>query len=186
MSLIPPFEIGVWNCWIFTTFFILYITTISLIFRDIGHKMDHGKEEQKKLTIASLFWLLLLLYSIFLPIKLWTAWFYAGSAFYLLGLVFLTLFFMNVAATPEGKPFIRGVYRYSRHPMYFGMFLQFLGVSIASASWLYLLLTLLMMFQMRSIVCIEERACLQKFGEPYREYMDRTPRWIGLLKSDKA
>jgi protein-S-isoprenylcysteine O-methyltransferase Ste14 len=29
----------------------------------------------------------------------------------------------------------------------------------------------------------EERFCLRQYGEAYREYMNRTPRWIGIAKS---
>ena len=184
MSLVPVFEIGVWNAWIFTGFFFVYLGLVTMVFRkDIGEKMDHGKEEQKKLTIVSLLWLAIIIYSIFLPLKLWTAWFYIGLILYLIGLIFVTMFLKNVAATPSGKPFTNGAYRYSRHPMYIGMLLQFIGIAIASASWLCLLLTLAMLFSMWSMVLIEERACLQKFGDSYREYMERTPRWIGVPKS---
>jgi len=31
----------------------------------------------------------------------------------------------------------------------------------------------------------EERFCLEKYGDAYREYMNRTPRWIGFPKSKK-
>ena len=29
----------------------------------------------------------------------------------------------------------------------------------------------------------EERGCLETYGEEYREYLDKTPRWIGIPKS---
>jgi protein-S-isoprenylcysteine O-methyltransferase Ste14 len=32
-------------------------------------------------------------------------------------------------------------------------------------------------------VAAEERHCLEKYGEAYLEYMNRTPRWIGLPKA---
>ena len=185
MLLIPAFEIGVWNGWIFTAFTVFHIFLVSMVVRkDIGKKMDHGKEEQKKLTMASLLWFVLLLYSIFLPLKLGTAWFYSGVAVYLIGTVFLTLFFVDVAATPAGEPFTRGIYRYSRNPMYVGMILQFIGIGITTASWLFLLIALATIIPMWLIVTIEERSCLEKFGSTYREYMERTPRWIGLPKSN--
>ena len=184
MSLIPAFEIGIWNAWIFTGFFFVYLALVTMVVRkDIGNKMDHGKEEQKKLTIVSLLWLALIIYSIFLPIKLWTAWFYTGLVIYLPGIIFITMFLGNVAATPSGEPFTSGAYRYSRHPMYIGMIVQFAGIAIASVSWLFLLITLAMLVVMCSMVTIEERSCLQKFGDSYREYMERTPRWIGIPKS---
>jgi len=34
-------------------------------------------------------------------------------------------------------------------------------------------------------VIVEERFCLEKYGDAYREYMNRTPRWIGIPKSEK-
>jgi len=184
MSLVPAFEIGIWNAWIFSVFTFLHIFLVSMVVRkDIGEKMDHGQEEQKRLYIASIFWLIILLYSIVLPLKLGTAWLYTGLALYVVGTLFLTLFFTGVAATPQGQPFMRGVFRYSRNPMYVGMFLQFIGTAIAAASWLLLLLTLLIMFAMWSVVKIEELTCLKKYGSTYHDYMDRTPRWLGIPKS---
>jgi protein-S-isoprenylcysteine O-methyltransferase Ste14 len=99
------------------------------------------------------------------------------------GTVFLTLFFMDVAATPYGQPFTRGAYRYSRNPMYVAMFVQFIGTGIAAASWLFLLLTLIIIIALWSVVIVEERTCLKKYGETYREYMNRTHRWIGIPKA---
>ena len=183
MSLVPEFEIGLWNAWIFTAFTFIHIFLVSMVFRkDIGKKMDHGEEEQKKLKIVSVFWLVLLLYSIFLPLKLGTAWIYIGVLLFLIGTIFLTLFFVDIAATPAGKPFTKGIYRYSRNPMYVGMLLQFIGIGIATASWLFLLITLAMIVLMWMLVIVEESSCLEKFGDSYRDYMNRTPRWVGLPK----
>jgi protein-S-isoprenylcysteine O-methyltransferase Ste14 len=184
MSLVPAFDIGVWNAWIFSVFTFLHIGLVAMVVRkDIGKKMDHGQEEQKRLYVASIFWLVILLYSIFLPLKIGSAWLYTGIALYVVGTVFLTLFFMDVAATPYGQPFTRGAYRYSRNPMYVAMFVQFIGTAIAAASWLFLLLTLMIFFALRAVVLVEERTCLEKYGDSYRDYMDRTNRWLGLPKS---
>ena len=183
MSLVPAFDIGLWNAWIFSVFTLIHISLAMAIKKDIGDKMDHGQEEQKRLYIACIFWFVILLYSIFLPLKLGTAWLYTGLVIYLVGTVFLTMFFIDIAATPHGQLFTRGAYRYSRNPMYVGMFLQFIGTGIAAASWLFLLLTLILIIAMWSVVIVEERTCLEKYGDAYREYMNRTPRWLGLPKS---
>ena len=184
MSLVPVFEIGMWNAWILTAFAFIHILLVTMVFRkDIGQKMDHGQEEQKRLFVASFFWLVLLLYSIFLPLKLGTAWLYVGVTIYLIGVVFLTRFFVDIATTPVSKPFTRGIYRYSRNPMYVGMLLQFTGIGMAAASWLFLLITLVMIIPMWLIITIEERSCLEKYGNSYHEYLKRTPRWLGIPKS---
>jgi len=31
----------------------------------------------------------------------------------------------------------------------------------------------------------EEHFCLEKYGDAYREYIDKTPRWLGLPKSGR-
>ncbi len=67
--------------------------------------------------------------------------------------------------------------------MYLTMIVQIIGVGIASASWLFLLVTGALIFTINIIAIPEERICLQKYGNAYREYIDRTPRWIGSSKS---
>ena len=74
------------------------------------------------------------IYSVFLPLKLGTIWFYVGLPITLIGLIALSYALVNWANTPAGKPVTRGLYRYSRHPLYVTEVLGLLGVSIASAS----------------------------------------------------
>ena len=125
-------------------------------------------------------------YSIFLPLKLGTAWFYAGLVICLLGMIFVTLATLNFAATPLDKPNTKGIYRISRHPMYFGSLLIFIGIGIASSSWVFLLFAMIfLILQMNILVIPEERMCCEKYGDAYREYMNRTPRWIGMPKAGK-
>jgi protein-S-isoprenylcysteine O-methyltransferase Ste14 len=127
-------------------------------------------------------------YSVFLPLQLGTAWFYAGLPITLIGLVGIILVLVDWANTPAGQPVTRGIYRYSRHPMYVTMVLLLLGVSIMSASWVFLLLAIITVVGVTRpfSVKIEEAQCLGHYGDAYREYMNRTPRWIGIPKSEKG
>jgi len=59
---------------------------------------------------------------------------------------------------------------------------QLIGVGIATASWLFLLLTVVLIILFNNSVAPEERGCLEKYGDIYREYMNRTSRWIGIPK----
>jgi len=129
---------------------------------------------------------ILLLYSVFLPLAIGTVWFYAGLAVYLMGFVFFILAVLVFIATPIDKPNTTGIYSISRHPIYLSYFFLFIGIGIASASWLYILLALISLAPMRNALMIpEERMCCENFGNAYREYMNRTPRWIGIPKSKK-
>jgi protein-S-isoprenylcysteine O-methyltransferase Ste14 len=124
-----------------------------------------------------------LMYSIFLPLKLGTWWFYAGLPIYLLGWVMALMFSISFSTAPLGEPLSKGVYAISRHPGYLGSFLGFVGVGIACASWVFLLFALVYMVTWHFGVVEEERILLEKYGDAYREYMNRTPRWIGFPKT---
>jgi len=48
--------------------------------------------------------------------------------------------------------------------------------------WLFLLITVTTFFLQRFQMMQEEGYCREKFGDAYREYMNRTPGWIGIPK----
>jgi protein-S-isoprenylcysteine O-methyltransferase Ste14 len=35
------------------------------------------------------------------------------------------------------------------------------------------------------LIGLEEQGCLKHYGDVYREYMNRTPRWIGIPRSER-
>jgi len=188
MSLIPAFHIGVWNAWIFTIWLLIQTLTIRLVNKEVyqraGNPPDFKPSSVYRIAdyISMPLWLLSTAYSIFLPFKLGTVWFYAGLAIFVAGLVVNIIATINFAITPMNEPITRGAYRYSRHPLYAALFLIYFSVSIASASWIFLLVTIIWAFLLSISAKDEERYCLERYGLAYREYMNRTPRWIGIPK----
>jgi protein-S-isoprenylcysteine O-methyltransferase Ste14 len=190
MSLIPAFDIGVWNAWILMLYYPLHPVIMLLIDKLVGtggifQKMGSSplnKSEKIAFISANVLSFLLVLYSIFLPLKIGSGWFYVGIAIYLFGLVTFLIAIVNIATTPLGEPFVKGLYRYSRHPMIFFGFFTFIGVGIATASWLYLLLSIIVIILYTIYLVAEERGCCERYGDTYREYMNRTPRWVGIPK----
>jgi protein-S-isoprenylcysteine O-methyltransferase Ste14 len=192
MSLIPAFEIGLWNAWILTLLFPLHPLIMMLIDKLVGtgdmfKKMGapaYNKTE-KIINIFGNFVLFfgLFIYSIFLPLQLGTAWFYVGLALCVLGVVTWTIAIVNIADIPLGEPWTKGLYRYSRHPMILAGFLILIGAGIASASWVFLLFSIVYIILSAILAIAEERSCLEKFGAAYLEYINRIPRWIGIPKS---
>jgi protein-S-isoprenylcysteine O-methyltransferase Ste14 len=187
MSLIPAFEIGLWNAWIFTIYPLITIPLLLRIASKRGstHDEDLDMSTSRRVITGSTKLLVfpVLIYSIFLPLKLGTTWFYIGLPVTLLGLVTRAIVLINWATTPPNKPIIMGLYRYSRHPMYLTDFLFFLGLGIATASWIFLLFSFLWLATNSALGNLEEKDCLEKYGDAYREYMNRTPRWLGIPKS---
>jgi len=189
MSLIPAFEIGVWNAWIFMSVFILQMLAVFLLGKGAWNRSSLPASIERKGAekcagiIGNAVWGLATLYSIFLPLKLGTTWFYIGLPVFLVGVIILAVATFNFAATPAEKPATRGAYCFSRHPMYLASFLIYIGTAIASASWLFLLLGLANIFWVRTEARVEERYCLGKYADYYRKYTNKTPRWIGIPRS---
>jgi protein-S-isoprenylcysteine O-methyltransferase Ste14 len=187
MSLIPPFQIGVWNAWIFMLCSLIPVFFMPLVAR--GQKEEESfttgfsKRHKSALLTLHLSYLLLLIYSIFLPLKLGTVWFYVGLPVFLLGLIPYAITSVNFTNTPTDKPVTTGMYRYSRHPMNLTPFPIFIGAGIASASWLFLLIAVVYIVMLPLFVEAEERFCLKKYGDAYRDYVSRTPRWLGVPKT---
>ena len=188
MSLIPAFEIGVWNAWIFMSVFILQMLVVKFLGKRVWERSSHpsdiekSKLEEKSSIVGNGVWLLATIYSIFLPLKLGTTWFYVGLAIFLVGFVILTIATINFATVPMEKPITDGMYRFSRHPLYFSLVIIYIGTSIASASWLFLILGIANIYWIRVESLVEERYCLKRYGNDYQEYSNKTPRWIGIPK----
>jgi protein-S-isoprenylcysteine O-methyltransferase Ste14 len=194
MFLTPDFGLGLWNAWLFMIYvvfsnFLPYLLSGRLIDKEVMKKLGADRplsdNEKKLLNIYSVLFFAIIAYSIFLPLKLGTVWFYAGFIIYLLGVIIETVALMNFFTTAVDKPVNKGIYRFSRNPMYFGMFLIFLGTSIACVSLIFLILTAIFTILSHVVVVYEERFCTQKYGNAYRDYLNRIPRWIGLPKSSK-
>jgi len=188
VSLIPAFEIGVWNAWLFMIIFPLQWLAVLVVPKYIAertsHPADFKQDRRGKVMgrVTETFWIGATLYSIFLPLDIGTVWFYVGLAAFVIGMMILIFATLTVARTAADEPFTGGIYRFSRHPMYLSMILVYVGVSIAAASWLFLLITVVTFFLQRFQMMQEEEYCCEKFSYAYREYMNGTPRWIGIPK----
>jgi protein-S-isoprenylcysteine O-methyltransferase Ste14 len=74
-----------------------------------------------------------------------------------------------------------GVFRYTRHPLYLGSLLFYLGLVLATTSLLSCLLLVGIFLFYDYIAGYEERLLLEKFGEEYRRYRDQTGKWLPKL-----
>ena len=190
MSLIPEFELGVWNAWILMLLAMIVGPVVGVLINKEGMEKvnvspPYSSTEKIVERVLDLVYLASLVYSVFLPLKLGTAWFYVGLLICILSLIIGYLGIISFVTTPIDESITKGVYRISRNPMVFSQFLMIIGIGIACASWLFLLLAMPFVILWNILVSAEERFCLEKYGDAYREYMNRTPRWIGIPKSEK-
>ena len=79
-----------------------------------------------------------------------------------------------------------GLYAYTRNPQYVSSVLAGIGLAIAAASWAVLGLTGMLLAVYTLFALNEERFLVQEYGERFRDYMDATPRFIGLRSLEQA
>lgn len=192
MTLIPAFEIGIWNAWILWVLQFLSMI-IPNLFMNEEAKIRTKRAPQlvpfnktERILALSTHVIVMpfsIVYSIFLPLKIDTAWFYIGLVIFILALVMSLMTTISFATTPVDKPVTSGIYQISRHPIYLSGFLLNLSIGIACASWVVWLCAILWIVLWHMVVPTEERFLAEKYGDAYREYMNSTPRWIGIPKS---
>ena len=192
MSLIPAFEIGVWNAWILQVIFFLALSAPNFLMSKEAKERNKRATQSFPLsktqkTIGHSTHIVIMpftvIYSIFLPLKLGAVWLYVGLPIFALALVMTVMTTHNFATTPLGEPVTKGIYRISRHPIYLSGFVLYIGMGVACASWIIMLCGVLWVVLLHIVLPAEEHFCLEKYGDAYREYMNRTPRWIGIPKS---
>lgn len=74
-----------------------------------------------------------------------------------------------------------GVYRYIRHPQYTGLLLLSLGMIIEWATLPMLIIFPVMVYMYIRLAKKEEQDMIGEFGVDYRNYMERTKRFIPLI-----
>lgn len=72
-----------------------------------------------------------------------------------------------------------GVYRFTRNPIYVGMMLVMAGLGFAfNTLWVFIFMPAVFLVIHFGVIRREERYLEKLFGEDYRAYMKKTPRWL--------
>jgi protein-S-isoprenylcysteine O-methyltransferase Ste14 len=189
MTLVPDFDIGLWNAWIimvaflaasFLPFFVWSENADARMEGDPGFKAS-GPGARLAFVVTHLVLMpFTLVYSFFVPLERGTWWLYSGlivsGAAILMALWTSVLF----ATAPVDRPITHGVYAVSRHPMYVAGVGAYAGIGLAGTSWVFLACAAAEMAAWAVAVPEEERNLVAKYGVAYTEYVQRTPRWLGL------
>jgi len=119
----------------------------------------------------------------FLPAGLPVGW--LGALVFVLALGGRRIIIKNTAGSnvPTNRPTTtiveNGPYRFTRNPIYLGMFLGQIGLAIAFNSlWLLLMLVPFAFVIHYGVVAREETYLGRKFGVAYRGYCSRVRRWL--------
>jgi protein-S-isoprenylcysteine O-methyltransferase Ste14 len=84
-----------------------------------------------------------------------------------------------VPGEPSTALVVTGPYHVTRNPIYIGLVLMYFGLAIVLTSlWVLLLLIPVLVVLQRGVVEREEDYLERQFGEAYRKYKARVPRWL--------
>lgn len=121
----------------------------------------------------------LFLYLCFLNVFIQDTWqFYCGTTCYLLGLFLCAISLINFAK-PTGIGFNNaGLYRFSRNPMYISYFICFLGCALLTQSILLWAIVIVFIVSSHWIILSEERWCIERFKDDYKQYMKTVSRYF--------
>jgi protein-S-isoprenylcysteine O-methyltransferase Ste14 len=186
MEMFSQLRIGLCNGWLLVALFALVFGALLIIFpRDVVTRLYERPRRTRSQTVRrtlgvflALVWLAL---AILTPLRHAGVVLAIGLTLYAGGLTGLVLALFSYAHTPADQPVTSGLYRISRHPQQVMVSLVFLGVSIAMGSWLALGLIGIGLIGGHVKVVAEEKACLEKYGESYREYMKQVPRYFLIV-----
>jgi protein-S-isoprenylcysteine O-methyltransferase Ste14 len=100
-----------------------------------------------------------------------------------LGLLSIRRFRLAGTSVVPGEPatalVVEGPYRFTRNPIYTGFVLLYFGLAIILTSvWVLVLLMPVLIVLQRGVIEREEVYLERQFGDAYRKYRSRVPRWL--------
>ncbi len=123
-----------------------------------------------------------------LALPRWLRWLGAGLGFAMIPLLYwlfrsLGKNVSETVLTKESHELVtHGPYCWIRHPLYTVASIGIFALGLLAANWFMLLMILLIMLMLPALVAKEETQLIEKFGNAYREYMQRTGRFLPRFK----
>jgi protein-S-isoprenylcysteine O-methyltransferase Ste14 len=185
MDILPKLHLGILNGWIpFSIYFIGLILSASLYSKEariwlFNNPQDENMGAFKFVRLfGQLAMVAYILMMVFTPLKIGNPVFFVGAIVYIAGFALEMSALYYFRKTPVSQPVVNGPYRASRNPQWLGLFLVLFGSAIAAGIWLYIGLVVLVGIIYHKQILDEENACIKKYGESYRDYMRRIPRYF--------
>ena len=179
--------------WYHRLFYVpIIIMTFSLFLAFILKAKRMGMPEGGKIwmTFQMISLIIFIVILWFVPFSINLA-FWIGIGIIIFGEVVFALGFMAMQEHPEKEQRVVdwGIYRMSRHSHQLAGMITDLGVIIMGWNpdsliytilWIYLILQIIFS---HFYILMEERKNIVKFGQEYKDYMKRTPRYFGVGKT---
>jgi len=180
--------------WYFRLFYVNILWFVISFFLSgiIKAKRMSSPEPKSIMIVFLMFFIVGCVLMWFVPFSINLA-FWIGLGIIVFGEVVYGLGFFAMRAHPEKKKTVVdwGIYNISRHSHILAGIICVLGVIVIGWNpasviymilWVYFVIYVLMS---HFYVLSEEKVNVEKFGQEYKDYMNNTPRYIGMPKSGK-
>ena len=185
MEFLPEHSIQLYNLFWFPLLYgIMSFILLSKINKDGKKRMlTFPKYKSKSNKFFSIFFMLIfgkliIIYSVFVPIKAFTIYFYLGVIIYSIT-IFCSVYAMWVFSKADlSRPVTNSIYKYSRHPMQVMYYFSWIGLGLISGAWIIIIYALVFPILTIPSLIAQEEDCIEKYGEEYVEYLKKTPRFL--------
>jgi protein-S-isoprenylcysteine O-methyltransferase Ste14 len=185
MELIPALQIGWLNGWtLVCSLYLIYGAFLMTFPKDVRARLffyDRSRWSRKQRAFYVIGRASVLVYLVLItltPLRTGTGVFIPGIILFALGLVGFIIALSDFKNMLPNQPATEGLYSISRHPQVLMLFISSVAICIAIGSWLALLILIISRFFGHFRTLAEEEACLEQYGDSYRAYMKRVPRYF--------
>jgi protein-S-isoprenylcysteine O-methyltransferase Ste14 len=183
MEVFPALRLGWLNGWLFLAALSL---TDAITFRlfpkavveRLFDRSGWSREQVAFTVIGKLIALISLVLIALTPLKLGQPVLVIGVGSSALGLAGLVWALISFRDTPVDQPVTIGLYRISRHPQIVMSFVVLAGACLAVGSWTALAIQIVSHLFTHLGILGEEDVCTRRYGDSYRAYLRRVPRYF--------
>ncbi len=183
MELFPPLSLGWLNGWIFlATFLVIFGILIKCCPTEVVARLydEQGWTKfQKRATIISkILGVIHFLLLIFTPINFATIESIVGVVLFVFGTIGMVFAIINFKNSPLDGPVTNGLYKISRNPQLFMLYLVTLGTTFIVNSGIALIVVVGSIIFSHFRILGEEKRMMEQYGESYEEYKKKVPRYF--------
>ncbi|WP_461637126.1 methyltransferase family protein [Labilibaculum euxinus] len=137
-----------------------------------------NKKGKNLSALITVLWLIVLVAPVFCKITDNKWLFSIGLSLFVSGLTFTLISYYNYFTTPLGSLISKGMYRFSRNPIYVSNLIAIIGLSILVSSAVLAIVVIIYPILQHPIIKEEERFCEERFGVEFEQYKTKTRRYI--------
>ncbi len=176
--LFDEFTFNWYTGWIFSLSYLILANGVFFIF-PVYIRLKFGKMPfVKQFTyLDAFFYWLILIYPIFLPLY-FDIYFYLGLFFFLLGLAIWLISIFYFALSMPNELVTKGIYQFSRNPVYLGFTFTAFGLSLVVHSFILFTFVLIRFFLTHKLILAEEKICEKEYQKTYINYKNSIRRYF--------